>query len=244
MWILRAVLCLAATLVGSAAGATAVGAQVQCGDRIRPGEEVVLFGDLECDGSAAALLATGPAILDLNGYTITCADGDADGVAPQVGILLFGWAVNVRNGTVTGCHNGVVAAGSGFHRLDDVATLFGSGDGIVLASDANRVREALVFRHGGAGIAIRGHASTVSDSTAAGNRVGFTVTGARNRLARNEGEDNLIGIALGTTARFSEVFANVARGNDVTDLADATPGCGENRWRQNRFATRNQDCVE
>jgi len=229
---------------GLAGGPAAAGAEVRCGDRVAPGQAVVLGGDLTCDGDGAAVLVTGPAVLDLGGHTISCADADGDGAAPRVGIVLLGWAVTVHNGTVEGCHNGVVAAGSGFHRIDDVASILGSGEGIVLASDANRVRAGLVLEHGGTGIAIRGNGSTISDSVAAGNRVGFTVTGSANRLARNTGEDNVFGIALGARARLNEVDGNVAIGNVVADLADATPGCGENRWRANRFATRNQNCVE
>lgn len=260
---------LAAALLGAAigvlpAGAQA-GAQVRCGDRIGPGDEVVLDEDLACAGGAAALLVTGPAVLDLNGFQITCTAEDA-GTARQVGILLLGWAVTVRNGSIDGCHNGIVAAGNGFHRLDGVATLFGSGDGIVLASDANHVREALALFHDGAGIAVRGGASVVTDSFAIGNQVGFgvgrrsmlrrnvarlnehdgfAITGSSIVLVDNRAEDNLAhGVRVGPQASALSISGTGARRNGLVDLADETPGCGDNRWRDNLFETRNQPCVE
>lgn len=264
----RASFIVAAALAGlTLAGPAAAG--LQCGDRVSPGQQVVLEEDLACDGPGAAVVVTGPAVVDLNGFTISCADLDEDGVTPQVGVLLLGWAVTVRNGTLNECRHGVVAAGTGFHAIGDVATLFGSGDGIVLASDANRVRGALAFFHRGAGFVLRGAASNVADSTATGNRVGFrvdararsntllgnvasanTVTGIvadgeRNRLVSNRAEDNLAdGIRVPAGARAVAVSGTLALGNGADDLADETPGCGDNVWRDNRFETRNQACVE
>lgn len=236
---------LAAVLLGAALGALPAGAQVQCGDRIRPGQEVVLDEDLTCAGGSAGLVVTGPAVLDLNGFEISCAADGGDGAAPQVGVLLLGWAVTVRNGLIDGCHHGVVAAGNGFHRLDGVATLFGSGDGIVLASDANHVRDALALFHDGAGIAVHGSASVVTDSFAIGNQVGFLVTGSGSVLLGNRAEDNLAhGVRAAPQARALAISGTAARRNGLDDLADETPGCGDNRWRDNRFATRNQPCVE
>jgi hypothetical protein len=332
MKIAKAISSLSAVLLGVASFAGSAAAQVACGGEIGPGQQVVLGEHLRCDDVAAAVVVRGPAVLDLDGFSITCADADADGVVPKVGILIVGTGVTVRNGAVDACHNGVVVAGSGRHRLDDVAALSGSGDGIVLASDGNHVSEALAFFHGGSGFAIQGRGNVVTDSDATGNRVGFrvaargtlarnfasanerdgfliggsgshlsdnraigsmvgfTVVGGQNRLVRNEGSQNLIGIFLDRratgnallanvtsrntaagivtsgernrlllnraeenvahgvrvtpTARTTAISGTVARGNGVNDLVDETPGCGANRWRNNRFETRNQDCVE
>lgn len=323
---------IAATALAALILAGPAEAGLRCGDWVSPGQQVVLEEDLACDGPGAAVVVTGPAVVDLNGFTISCADLDEDGVSPQVGVLLLGWAATVRNGTLNECHHGVVAAGAGFHSIGEVATLFGSGDGIVLASHANRVHGALAFFHRGAGIVLRGAASTVADSTATGNRVGFqvdaratlagnfasanerdgylvagsggvltdnralgspfgfTIVGSSNRLERNESRKNLIGVFLDGSARSNTLLANVANGNTLTgivaggernrlvsnyaednvahgirlpagaravavsgtlafgngadDLADETPGCGDNVWRDNRFETRNQACVE
>ena len=327
----RAIFVLAAALAGAILPGRA-GAQLQCGDRVAPGQQVVLGEDLACDGDGAAVVVTGPAVVDLNGFTISCADQDGDGTVPRVGLLLLGWSVTVRNGTINECHNGVVAAGAGFHQIAEIAVLFGAGDGIVLASAEGRVRKALAFFQRGAGIVLRGAASTVSDSTATGNRVGFrvdaratllrsvatanerdgflvagagsvlsdnralgsavgfTIVGGGNRLSRNESRGNLIGIFLDARARANDLLSNVASGNTVAgivangernrllsnraennavhgiragtragalairdtlalgngvnDLADETPGCGDNAWSNNRFQTRNQSCVE
>lgn len=332
MKIAQAISSLSVVLLGVATAAAPASAQVACGDEIGPGRQVVLGEHLRCDDVATGVVVRGPAVLDLNGFSITCADSDADGDVPKVGILIVGAGVMVRNGAVDACHNGVVVAGSGRHRLDDVAVLSGSGDGIVLASDGNRVTEALAFFHGGTGIAVHGRGNVVTDSDATGNRVGFrvgqrntlarnfasaserdgfliggsgsiltdnralggrvgfTVVGGSNRLVRNEGSENLIGIFLDARARSNALLANVtsrntaagivtsgernrlllnraednvahgvrvtpgarttaisgtlARRNGLNDLVDETPGCGANRWRNNRFGTRNQHCVE
>jgi len=321
-----------AALLGVTTGVPAAGAAVSCGQRIAPGSEVVLADHLLCDGDGAALVVTGPAVLDLNGFSVTCADGDGDGAAPRVGILVLGGGAVVRGGAIDACHNGVVVAGAGGHRIHDVAALSGSGDGIVLASDGNRLTEALVLSHGGAGIAVVGRGNVVTDGSASdnrvgfrvaqrstlarnfasanerdgfliagsgsvltdnralGSRVGFTVVGSGNRLVRNEGRANLIGIFLDARAIGSALLGNVttrnaaagivasgprsrlflnrsednaafgvrltasaaasaisgtlAARNGVADLADESPGCGANRWRNNRFETRNQSCVE
>ncbi len=321
-----------AAVLGLAGAAVPAAAQVSCGERIGPGAEVILSEHLACDGDGAALVVTGPATLDLGEFSITCADRDGDGTVPRVGILVLGSGVTLRGGAVDACHNGIVVAGAGRHRLHDVAALSGTGDGIVLASDGNRLTEALAFFQDGVGIAVHGRDNVVADSSATGNRtgfrvvqrstlernfasanegdgfvvggsgsvltdnraivsrVGFTVAGAGNRLVRNDGSKNLIGIFLDPRGRENALVANVARQNTVagivasgagnrillnrvednmahgvrvtstasttavtgnvalrngaSDLADETPGCGGNRWRNNRFEVRNQSCVE
>lgn len=328
----RTLLAAIAAVLGLAGTAVPAAAQVSCGERIGPGADVILGEHLACDGDGAALVVIGPAALDLGEFSITCADHDGDGIAPRVGILVLGSGVTVRGGAVEGCHNGIVAAGTGRHRLHDVAALSGNGDGIVLASDGNRLTAALAFFQGGVGIAVRGRDNVVANSSATGNRtgflvvqrsrlernfasanerdgfvvggsgsvltdnralagrVGFTVAGTGNRLVRNDGSKNVIGIFLDArgkenalvanvttqntvagivasgagdrillnrvednmahgvqvtaTASATAVTGNVALRNGASDLADQTPGCGANRWRNNRFEIRNQSCVE
>lgn len=166
---------LGCSLVLALAGARPAAA-VSCGQRIGPGEQVVLSGNLGCDVEAgAALVVAGPAELDLNGFSLACSDADGDGATARVGILLLGTGATVRNGAVYGCDDAVVVAGSGRHRLDNIAALLGPGDGIVIASDGNRIRDALAFDRGGAGFVISGRANFVADSEAIGNRDGFRV---------------------------------------------------------------------
>lgn len=318
---------LAVALCGAAA--TPALAQVGCGADIGPGSRVVLGEPLACATGAAIVIVRGPAELDLNGFSITCT---ANAAAPRVGILLLGAGAEVRNGAIVGCDNGLVAAGTGRHLIDAVAVRDGLRDGIVLASDANRVRGAVVSFQDGAGIVLRGRDNVVRDSAATGNRVGFrvarrgtllrnvatanerdgflvdgtgvqlvdnravgsrlgfVVAGAEGRLVRNEARENVIGIFVDDRARENALVANVAtrniaagivaagtrnrlvlnraadnvthglrvttaasalaisgtvaRRNGALDLTDDTPGCGGNRWRNNRFETRNQTCVE
>lgn len=227
--------------LGVLASPASSGAQLRCGDRISSGQEIVLGEHLACDGDGgAAVVVTGPAVLDLNGFTISCADLDGDGRTARVGIALLGWSVTVRNGTLNECHHGVVAAGQGFHRIDRVSTLFGTGDGLVLGSDANRVQGALAFFHGGAGIVLRGSSSAVSDSTATGNRVGFRVearssvvrsvataserdgfliAGAGSELADNRALGGLVGFTVVGTS--NQLLRNESRQNVVGIYLDA-----------------------
>jgi len=56
----------------------------------------------ECEGRRPGLIVEGPAVLDLNGYTIRCR-ADAAGNEPQAGVLIEGSGATVRNGAVRDC---------------------------------------------------------------------------------------------------------------------------------------------
>ena len=74
---------------------------------------------------------------------------------------------------------------------------------------------------------------------------GIVAAGTRNRLLLNRAEDNVAhGVRVTTAASALAISGTVARRNGTLDLTDETPGCGGNRWRNNRFETRNQPCVE
>jgi len=182
--LLVAPLALAATAASASAG-------VACGARIAAGEAVVLDRDLACDDVAAALIVTGPAVVDLNGFALGCT---ADGVR-RVGVVLVGEGATLRNGTVADCHHGVLVAGRGRHVVDDVAVI-GASDGFTLASDANRVTASHAFFNRDRGFVVTGDGNAVADSTAAGNAIGFRVAGratlSRNVADRNEREGYLV----------------------------------------------------
>src|SRR6185295_1528382 len=70
-------------LAGSVSPASA---QVRCGDTIGPGQEVILSSDLECGDVGVGLIVTGPAVLDLNGFAVSCPDSDRERAISRVGI--------------------------------------------------------------------------------------------------------------------------------------------------------------
>jgi hypothetical protein len=97
-----------------------------CGDVIDT--NTTLDADVgPCDSSTdPALTVQGPATLDLNGHSILCT-GDP---LPD-GVHLTGQAVKLRNGTVHGCHDGVVLLGTGRHRVQRIFSTQSSARGFL-----------------------------------------------------------------------------------------------------------------
>jgi parallel beta-helix repeat protein len=95
----------------SAHGASA---QVSCGDTITVGTLLVATDPVTSGpcGTSPALTVTGPATLDLNGFTVSCATAATDG------IVIDGQGAKVKNGLVEGCDTGFLLTGSGLHSLN------------------------------------------------------------------------------------------------------------------------------
>lgn len=75
---------------------------------------------------------------------------------------------------------------------------------------------------------------------------GILLDGAslHNLIKGNTANDGIfVGIGIGRGATENTVIDNTAFGNALVDLFDGNPGCDENRWRRNRFATANQPCI-
>lgn len=113
--------------------------------------------------------------------------------------------------------------------------------------------------------------NTVTGNTSSANGIDGIYVGPRsdrNRISRNttdgNGKDGIgIGLAIqtgpgqvpvldaagnlvtvpGSGARDNVLEQNRGMGNGRFDGADENPGCGSNRWWQNRFGTANQPCV-
>jgi hypothetical protein len=185
--------------LGIAGGALPAAAEVACGDTIGPWKDVVLQADLRCDDVATALVVMGPATLDLNGFTIHCADRNGNGREPSAGIAARGFGARVRNGIVEGCGVGVDVGGSGNHTVRDVAVLFSASDGIRIASDRNQVENSFALFSGESGFAIEGELNVLSGNGASENPLGFVVSRA-NVLEKNVAIDSeLIGFVVAST---------------------------------------------
>lgn len=195
--------CGVAALIGSlvvAYGPASVSAQVVCGDTIDPGEEIVLAGDIgPCDSATGdpAVTIEGPAMFDMNGYELVCDDPD-DADRPR-GIVLEGKKVELLNGTVRGCAQGVLVAGEGKHEIRGVVARGNLGnvatndaDGFHVESDGNKIvrnvsndNEAGPFVGDGFHVVSGSDKNKLIENAAADNSDAFQIDGDKNTLARN-----------------------------------------------------------
>lgn len=196
-------------------GAARADAQVGCGGVIGPDTTVVLDRDLDCGGGWPALTVVGPATLDLSGFAVSCGAGV---VTP--GIVVLGRGATVRDGSVTGCGNGVELRGAGGHRLESVVASVngtqGKGHGILVASSDNVLGGNIALQNAGDGV---------------------RVVGDRNRLVANRSFFNGIsGFAL-LLGEQNVAQDNVAGGNDAAgftlDAGPLGPGVGRNVVERN-----------
>lgn len=166
-------------------GAMPAAAQVACGDVVGPNEEVVLTGDLVCDGVGEAIQVVGPAVLDLNGFTVRCEEQNGDGRIPFVGIRIDGAGATVRNGGIAGCGAGIEVTGNGRHAISLIVLRSNTEVGMLVRSDGNRIVDIGAFFNGGTGYNVLGSKNLLLGNAATGNgQVGFRVGGG-NTLRRN-----------------------------------------------------------
>ena len=161
---------------------------VNCGDVIGPNETVVLGQDLlACDDTApTALTVIGPAMLDLNGYRVGCEDVDGNGAVPD-GIALVGKKATVWNGQVENCREGVVVAGEGKHRVEEVTTTLNTRNGFHVASDGSRLYRNDADTNELNGFRVDGDKNDLRDNAATTTLRfnGFNVSGDKNKLRLN-----------------------------------------------------------
>ena len=260
MRIASAVLLFVVITLGSALAAPIT--DIQCGDVLGPGGRFRLEHDLACTLHA---LTVDSALLDLNGHTVTCANGSDC-------IILTGAGAQLQNGTVEGgFHVSILVGGTGGHTVRDVTSTLVE-DNIRVFSDNNRLinvraesvslpafsirgdnnrltnNSAFCFALFGAGCIFVGGSgnhlvdnfatSTVSASMASG----FQIAGHNNRLRGNEAINNeQRGIVV--TGTGNDLRHNIAVDNAL-DLQDTNGDCAHNSWKHNVFATRAPACIE
>ena len=128
--------------------------KVECGDILE--ENVLLLEDLECDcqrgpGSTfAALTLIGPAILDLNGNTVSCTDNSWDTTQTDLSsvISVVGRGGVVFNGSVSKANFGIVLQGFGHHTVEGVVVFDTSNDGLQVNSPFCEVIDNTLFDNG------------------------------------------------------------------------------------------------
>lgn len=229
---------LSALVLGACLSSTAFA--LDCGDRIGPGEKVVLRNGIgPCPNP---LTIEGPATLDLNGHQLTC-----EGVGLGVGIKVVGRGARVRNGSVFACSVAVRVAGEGRHRISDL--LVGSSTmGVEITSDRNKILNTDAgFSE--FGFAVFGDRNTLKGNSAFDNGTGFNVfsKAERNKLIKNDVTDSHeYGIRVdgdGEPGR-NVIAKNTSLGNDVADMGAIGGACGDDRWRKNDYVTFHGPCIQ
>ena len=167
---------------------------VNCGAVLGPGGSFKLDRNLECD-TAPALIVVGPTQLNLKGFTVTCVRASEDDPLTN-GIEVTGQNAKLQNGLVTGCHDGVVVAGDGHHKLLDVTAEVNEGAGFLVESSENQFVRNTAKENGtpmneDVGFRINGSMNEFVGNVASSNTEdGYRMTGDSNRFVNNIAEDN------------------------------------------------------
>jgi hypothetical protein len=163
---------------------------INCGDTIEPGQKVRLKRDLNCADTdfEAAITVEGPAVLDLNGHTIT-GDPSMDG------IVVRGEKAVIKNGKVTACNKGVVLQGEyveGHHRIFKILAIGNNNDGFAVESDKNKLSHNRSVGNVQEGFDVQGHDNLLERNIAMKNSdKGFEIDGNKNKVRFNKAEANM-----------------------------------------------------
>jgi hypothetical protein len=137
--------------------------------------------DLICTDDPALTVDGG--MLDLNGFTVVCANAEP---TPSVGVVLDGSGARLRNGAVTGCMLAIRVAGSGRHVVRGV-TASAWNQGVLVESDGNRLVNSHVLRGlADAAVQVDGDNNLLGWNNVAGSLdQGFEINGNDNRIVHN-----------------------------------------------------------
>jgi parallel beta-helix repeat protein len=124
-------------------------AQINCGDTVGPGGNFNLTSDLVCSTDPAFTIV-GPVKVDLKGYTVTCDDEDNDG------IIIEGDGATLKNGTVTGCNDGVNAEESNDLFIQKITADLNDSEGFNIEGDRNRLLGNTSSSNDGEGFQLEG----------------------------------------------------------------------------------------
>jgi parallel beta-helix repeat protein len=220
-------------------------AQIQCGDMVD--QTTRLMTDiLECDRDPA-IEVVGPAVLKLNGFTISCTSTADPPEGIDAGVLLVGRGARIIGpGTIRGCHNGVVLEGEGKHIVINV-TAMENDDGIEVRSPDNHLIHNTTTLNLDEGFDVENGGNRF-----VGNRVidnvdkGLVVNiGVGNRILRNvisgSGDD---GIEIEEDGSETKIIANIIKENGERGI-ELDGGDGNkilaNKVTDNGWALQDQD---
>jgi hypothetical protein len=251
--------------VGLGSAPPAHAQDIPCGSVLGPGGRYRLQGHLECPETGVTI--QDGALLDLNGYMITCGSGPC--------VLLTGEGARLRNGVVDGGdHESIVLAGTGGHTVRNITSTFVDFN-IWVRSDRNVLINVVALSAYSPAIYFEGNRNRLEDSTAECSHTDedsfgcLTVDGNQNRLTGNiaanasghkivvAGDRNVLlgnralypldgpsdqyaGIVVSGTGNRLE--SNTALDNRI-DLVDTHGDCAHNTWGRNSFRTSDPACI-
>src|SRR6266545_1761390 len=158
---------------------------IGCGAILGPGGTFVLDSDVGPCGGPGPALTLISATLDLAGHTVSCS------TTSIYGIEVEGKKSRVRNGTVSGCGNGVVLFDQGSYEVREV-TASGNTAGFNVGSSGNKLTDNAASSNE-EGFSFVGHTNDAwVGNTASGNGgFGFSFgDGAMNSLDENRASGN------------------------------------------------------
>jgi len=165
------------------------------------------------------------------------------------GACQFGIAVQNEGNTVTTCrinHNGVDGVGlqvaTNTHIFaNDISDNAGHGIGLSNNSNDNLIDFNILSRNGAGESGIRisfGIENTVANNELDNNSDGIVLEDKNNLVRDNTIRGSLdVGIYLAGSASPSRVMHNAVLGSVLSDISDASRGCGLNEWKRNTFDT-------
>jgi parallel beta-helix repeat protein len=215
-WVLGALVIAAIVSIFSAEPQAATHWVASCGAYLTGDETYILVGDIQDCEAIPAVTVVGPAKLQLNGFSISCAEAE-----DSVGILVEGHDGDVLGtgrstarpnaNTVTGCVRGVVVSGDGKHRVQGVTVTKSTAGAFVVESDENKIVSNLVRQSRiwsgpnpvpppvaivGSGFVVEGNNNLLVANSAADveaeedTDAGFNIQGNENVLEGNISKDN------------------------------------------------------
>lgn len=160
---------------------------ISCGDTIESGQKVRLTRDLNCAGTgSAAITINGPAVLDLNGHTISGDD-------TMNGIVVQGEKAKIKNGKVSGFLRGVFLKGRGIEGHHRIFKILADENfvGFFVESNSNVLVKNLAKSSEYGAFMIYGDQNKIKSNNANANvSDGFTIRGAENRIVHNISKNN------------------------------------------------------
>jgi len=168
-------------------------AHIVCGQTLGPGGLFVLDSNVgPCDDPGPAIEVES-ATLDLNGFTVSCADTNANNILPD-GIVLIDSKAVVLNGTVSGCNDGVLVEGfrdQSKHRVENVTSDANANNGFFIDADGVTLIGNTATNNGNHGFKIHGDANASISNRATNNGSnGFFILFRKNKLVSNTSTSN------------------------------------------------------
>lgn len=156
---------------------------IECGQELGPGGSFILDRDLDCMKQCFGLIVIGPAVLDMNGKTISNA---------ETGILIEGKGAKIFNGSVSECLDGVVLTGKGKHQIIKVIARNNKKNGFLLETgESNFFEKDQAINNFESGFYIRSDKNAFVDILSAANKKkGIYVQKASNNLFENSTIEN------------------------------------------------------